>query len=529
MNARLIKTICIAGLSALTIAAVAMAQNPYFNQGRETVAYYLDLINSGNFESAAGLWRPASLEQATRLGIEYDGIKFKPDCLSPAVYNVEAYSAGVPSGIDSQAEINDTTLRFRFILDMPNTGRASYHYIVLRTGGYFWLAYYHDVLTADWPVKTTRYFIFHISPNRLADYNDIAAAAMDDMVEKMASGLNLDSKRLAFLAEKKIHFYLCRTVGDIVKFADVQSDGAYRADADVVFSTYLTNAAPVADLLINYKMQKLPRRSDNFMRSGLRAALAGGWQRSADVLLDFGEYILKYNLIEIDTLLKETFGEDNNMTDIAVPAQACFAEYLVQRFGLDKYLNCFARLSAVNLPDDSLRYPVIKDAVAGAFGTDWTSIASGLTQYIAKRNRHGGPMYPGQVKVDKVLLEKDGLKISSSKKWVQVAFSGGENKLFDVGIVFGKDPALAGITSDLMKVQYQNYALYDGFRYGLRLDKNEIGLYDYAVNRLVAKYVTGFDPDPAYYDTTANAMTAYFDIGLLGANSPDMSDAVIIR
>ncbi len=511
------------------IATPVLAKNPYINEAMQTINYYLDLIASHNYESAAGLWLPVSIKEADRLGIAYDGIGFKPDCLSPAVYHVEEYAAGVPSGIDSQAEINDTTLRFRFRLDVPNLDKASYMYYIVRTGGYFWLAYPHDIYASDWPVKKTKYFIFHIYPDKLKTYNEVAADAMDGMVESMAAQLNLDDKQLALLADKKIHFYLCSSPSEIVKLAGVQSVGAFRKDADAVFSTYITNTSPVADQLVNFKLKDLPFRSDNFMRSGLRAYLGGGWQRSPDVLIDFGEYIMKYDLIDLDTLLLTDINADNNTTDIALPAQACLTDYLISRFGLDNYLNCFTQISSIDIPNDSLKIRIIEGALARAFDADWDDIDSGLVKFVSESNRHGGDIFPGKIKTDKVLIDKNGVKVTSSDKWIQVTYTGDDNKLFDIGIVFGKDPRLVGISSELMGDQFKDTELYDGYRYGLRFDKNEIGIYDYAINRLVAKYVTSFDPSDDYYDASKNMVTAYFDKSLLGNNPPDMGDAIFIE
>jgi len=58
---------------------------------------------------------------------------------------------------------------------------------------------------------------------------------------------------------------------------------------------------------------------------------------------------------------------------------------------------------------------------------------------------------------------------------------------------------------------------------------NEIGLYDYAINRLKAKYVYNFAPDPAYFDSTERKISAHFDIRLLDGILPGESDYEILR
>ena len=49
------------------------------NKAGEFIYYYLDLLRSGNFQSAAGLWEPTCREQASRLGLAYDNITIKAD------------------------------------------------------------------------------------------------------------------------------------------------------------------------------------------------------------------------------------------------------------------------------------------------------------------------------------------------------------------------------------------------------------------------------------------------------------------
>ena len=48
--------------------------------------------------------------------------------------------------------------------------------------------------------------------------------------------------------------------------------------------------------------------------------------------------------------------------------------------------------------------------------------------------------------------------------------------------------------------QYRSEIPFEGHRYGVRFDANEAGLYDYATNMLLAKYIAGVDPSDDYID-----------------------------
>jgi len=70
---------------------------------------------------------------------------------------------------------------------------------------------------------------------------------------------------------------------------------------------------------------------------------------------------------------------------------------------------------------------------------------------------------------------------------------------------------------------------FEGYRYGIVGDVNEIGLYDYGINQLIAKYVFNFNPDPTYYDSTTKTISAYFNLDLLDDVKKDFGDSKIIE
>jgi hypothetical protein len=520
--------IALAVFSLMVMLPVAALSQSDDQKAYEMVAYYFDLIVSGNYESAVDFWEISAIERAHRLGIEYDDAPVKPDCSSPVVYDRERLRYDLYHGIKSKSVIDSGLIQLKFSADIDG-GKIYHSYLAKKLGDDFWLVYSQDYYTRDWPVFETRYFRFHINPNRIDYYNDIAAASMDKFVEKMAGKIGITSERLSLLAEQKVDYYLCLDKIEVRKFTDRHEAGVYETGADAIFSIVFPDYHLTSLLLTNFKMQKLPQFAIPALRAGLGIYLGGRWQRSPEVIIDFGEYILDYNLTEVDSILVEDNPASDATGDITYPIDACLVDFLMTELGTDKFFELYRTLSGSYETVITMSIDSIKTAMAGFLNTDWTGFKKKFNIYFAGRETHGGLIFPGEVAADKVLIEQDGLLLAASDKWLTVDYTDSGNDNIDVNILFDKSPELAGKVSSLFEEQYHKQREYEGYRFGIKLDQNEIGLYDYATNQLRAKYVVNFDPDPAYFDEGKGQIKAYFDISLLNGAVPDNSDYMILK
>jgi len=62
----------------------------------------------------------------------------------------------------------------------------------------------------------------------------------------------------------------------------------------------------------------------------------------------------------------------------------------------------------------------------------------------------------------------------------------------------------------LFNEQYEGAMPFEGYRYGLRFDTNEAGLYDYVTNQLVAKYIWGITPSDDYKNAEGTSIAVKF-------------------
>jgi hypothetical protein len=516
------------------ILLVASLSGPVIAQERtdEIVAgdllfYYFDLFLSGNYESAAQLWEPSALERATRLGIEYDGIPIKADCNSPIQYDFSRMREYMYSGAQSRVKIDTGLIRLKFAGLVGDT-RIAYYYLARKFGKDFWFIFPQDYYAGDWPIKESKYFRLHFNPKMESYLNDLALQALDDFVESTAVKISIPSERLTLLAEKKIDYYFCADEGEVTKITGENTKGMYDLGSDAVITCIFPHFHEIAHLLINFKFQHLPLFTAPVMQEGLSVWLGGRWQRAPQVMIDFGGYILKYGVTEIDSILIADKSGGSIGADIAYPVSAAFTEFAYRTLGREKFIDLYRRLSGnydfiQNLPTDN-----IPGIVAEFFGRSWDETKKEFEKsYSSGEGR--GLIFPGKVPTNKDIFMERGLTLSTSDKWLQVIFQPDSGARPEIGLLFGKTPLLNDKKSSLFEEQYKDSAVFAGYRYGIRIDKNEIGLYDYATNQLMAKYVKDFNPNPAYYDSTANRYEAYFDLSLLKNTLPVKGDYEIFQ
>ena len=240
-------------------------------------------------------------------------------------------------------------------------------------------------------------------------------------------------------------------------------------------------------------------------------------------------HILDYKLIEIDSVLATIKNEGSEMPDITFPIEACLVDYIYNFLGADKFFQLYRSLSGDIGFINGLTIEEVKNIIANSFNQSWPEYKRQFEDYIASDNSHGNQIFPGRTKTNQELLNESGLVVSSSDKWLEISFSDINSQNPEATLMFFKPASLNGKSSKLFNEQYNDGREYKGYRFGIRIDANEIGLYDYAINQLKAKYVYNFAPDPAYFDSAGGKISAYFDIKLLDGNLPGNSDYEIIK
>jgi len=494
----------------------------------ELMNYYYDLILSGNYESARGIWDPSAVFRASRLGIEYDGIPLKVDCTSPIVNSIDRISLDRYPGLRGRSNLDNNIFRLKFGA-MVDDREVEHIYYARQLGQDYWMFYPQDVYCKDWQEVDSKYFRFYINPHRIDFFSRPGADALDRFVEKVAEQINIPDDRLELLKQQKIDYYLCETEAELTKITDVEGSGYFNPASDAIFSINFPSFNLVAKQLINFRLQKLPLFAIPLMDEGFSIYLGGRWQRSPAVITDFGRYIINNDLTEIDSVLVTRNFDEATLADITYPVDACLVDYLIEKLGMDRFLELYKDLSGDALYRDTVSADYVKGVIAGVLDTDWAGVSSSFLAYLGNRPDRGGIIYPGQ-KINKdVLLVLDEMMLYGSKDWFQVKFFVPDSMANSFHYLFGKNEELDHKRSKLFDEQYKGKKQLDSYRYGLMVDKNEIGLYDYAANQLIGKYVYSFDPNPDYFNPEKKVITAYFSTDLFNGKIPDVEDGMVLK
>jgi len=95
-------------------------------------------------------------------------------------------------------------------------------------------------------------------------------------------------------------------------------------------------------------------------------------------------------------------------------------------------------------------------------------------------------------------------------------------------LLFSHDKRLDGKPSVLFTEQFDDRRPFEGYRYAVRFDENEAGLYDYATNRLLAKYIWGISPSEEYFDRESRTIAVKFRRDLVDGRMPARGDCVLL-
>jgi hypothetical protein len=244
--------------------------------------------------------------------------------------------------------------------------------------------------------------------------------------------------------------------------------------------------------------------------------LGGRSGRAPAVILSFGEYIHRYELIETDSLIIFDAAYDSTgMADVACPLAAGMVEYLYDHLGSEKFFELYRQLSGNFEFIRSLSPQAVKDRIVGRVGKDWDEIATAFDQHLDNYSEGKGLIYPGGVPVTATLMEKDGVKISRSEEWVKVECRMANPDSGVTRIFFDSAEFPEAFESRLNLELGASDDMKNGYRYCLRLDRNEIGLYDFATNAILGKYIDNFGNNSAYFDPDHGRVIAHFGIDLI--------------
>lgn len=494
---------------------------PSGKEATDALAYYFDLLVSGNLESAKGLWTDPIIERSSRFGISYTDIPLKLDCSSPVVRNLPIMRDFLFKPA-RQIKVLDGGNYIAMEYSALVQGKQITHfYYAYFDGEYYWLTHPQEYYTKDWPVMETKYFRLHYHPEREVFLNPVTLSEADHFIETTAKTLGLSMSDLAMIEEKKIEYFYCpndKTVEDISGF---KVKGFFDLPTNDVISSFFPHFHEISHLLINIRFRNLPLYTQPILREGFAVYLGGRWGKSIDALNYLGFFLYDQKFIELDSITTMQRFEKHATADMAYPITGIFTSYLINEIGIDKFLDLYLQFSGNYDSLYTMNHNDVGKIFAESLGkTDWMMIQKEFDNYIIDIGNINNPFKPGIDEKGKLILENNQIKVTEKDDWLSFRITGASDSIPGGTFLFGDDRELTGSQSPLFEEQHDSSLTMDGFRFGIVFDKNEAGLYDYATNQLLGKYIYGLTPSDDYQTADHNTISLKFNKRLSGGRIP---------
>ncbi len=529
--------------------SVARPVNPIF-QGNTMLQEYIDLVQDRNFESARMQWSPYAHSRSVRLGIQYEGISIKADLNSPLVKLARFHPVITPR---AASLLDSAYLNFQ-IQARQGVDVSTYQYYGVRIDGYTWLTFPQDYIAKDWITKETRFFRFHISPTRDAYVNEIAIKSLDNFVDSLAVILDVSPERMKTLASEKIDYYFCADEQEVERITGVAVRGLYDLAADALVTSALPHYHEVAHLMVNFRLQSMPLTTIPLFREGIATYLGGRSTSSPSALLDMAAYLYRLDVVFVDSLLELMAFHEDMDASISYSAAGLFIKSLVDSFGMNAVLDIYRELSGNLDQTKEMSLVDIRESMENRFSSKWEEISENFKEkYVSGEfHNHGADVYlrPGlsglatgdSTKLSQIGLASDPLEenvetsrfktirnvtlIEAARRVYVRALPDRAGEL-NTTIFFGKLTPEDLPASELFEEQFKGATEFKNYRFSLRFDGHEAGIYDYATSTLIAKYLTSFTPEAPYFDATDSTVSFSFPLSLVKDVSP-LNDPVIL-
>lgn len=319
----------------------------------------------------------------------------------------------------------------------------------------------------NWISQESKYFHFIASDPTL--FNSYSIAQMDMFFESMANILNLSNKEKRIVKKEKIYYYLCKDQNEIQDLTGYNARGLYVVAHDYLVSTFNTHTHEAAHLLINFKLGTVPLYTHPFLQEGFAVANGGRGGKDKNVILNLGEFLCQSSFLTPDAILdgNEFYQNSASMT---YPVSGLYNKFLLQALGSKKYLNLYLKYSSSN---PGIRKSVI-DKRDLPSNSDWEQYLEHPTlssiEFETSQDTH-------------LIYDKGLFQIYQDSDYYYF-------KAKDT-LLIGSNDHKTSYHSKLFK-QFFPKQTYNGEKYLIIVNEQEISIYNLFTNNLVDKYTSSF-------------------------------------
>lgn len=459
---------------------------------------YIRYLIDGDYKSAESLWHPQYIETCYRLGITYADTPFKFDCVSPLLENIDLIRSGsatwqaVSTGLDP----NHQKVVVR-ITSGSNTVSCDYYFAEDSTGTFmiprFWM------YLNNFDLVETKYFnVYYRSREQL---NDFAIYDLDRFVETVAETFDVSPKKLLELSHERMEYFLLDSESEVAELLGFPSQGTYYTPCDVIISRRIPDYHEVAMFLLDYMQPEHGLYVEPFISRGIACYLGGRFGQTKDVMWQVANFTLQNDIFELsDILTFDGFRNKIGNIDFSFPLSLGLVSALEKRIGMSGVLGLFADLSGTVDDVNNWSAEDVESKLTKSVNMSWDQIVAATRAEVADDPFPN--LKPGITSDTGIVAFESGtsdyhIRITLDDGWYNVVVTP-----FLVGSIPEGSIVLSGYTGNQM-VSFKSFLWNDQFPdkgysseiYAIRFNGQEVGVYDYLINELIAKYVASFDKD----------------------------------
>lgn len=299
-----------------------------FSQSQSNL-FIKSLINNKNVSDFIDR---SELNRSHRLGISYTNIEDKALISFDLDESIKKdIKANLLQYNINEEKLEDDYLKVTFSVPFKSYSKIFY----LKSGMFISPSSY---FSRNWKTRESKYFVFKISEPKY--FNDYCIKKLDEFIDSMSLTLNFDEQQMKLLEKEKIYYILCKDENEIEQVTGFNTRGIYITAFDEVITTYNTHYHELAHLLINYKLKNLSLYTLPFFMEGFAVAVGGRGGISKNVVLDIGFFIQKSGFMNYESLITFDgfYKEDASMT---YPVSGLYNAFLIKQIGIEKYLELY--------------------------------------------------------------------------------------------------------------------------------------------------------------------------------------------
>lgn len=393
-----------------------------------------------------------TLSAVKRFGIRYNNVYCKSIISYDFPDEIKSYYKNQSSDLSYKIEPVSDSIEMLVVSSASNKFSATYYFKNAKL--------IHPVFAEinNWQVLNSKYFRLFYNDSSLI--NLYAVDKLDNFVERIGKLFGFSDSDFMLLEIEKIYYVLCSSEDEIKRLTGYYTRGMYNLSGDMILSTYNSHYHELVHFLVNYKLKTLPLYTHSFLQEGIAVALGGRGGLSAESLLSIASFLEQSQFFNYNELLNQNKFKMNDAS-ITYPVSGIYNLFLLKQYGIEKYLELYLKYSGseTEINQMSIQQEDLPDE------TLWK-------KFLAE--------YKNSIIIDSGI----------SQPGVQLKEGYYHCKIIDPVFFYSKIKT-GEYSSKLFNEIFpgKNYA---GEKYGIVPRENEITVYNFLTNTILASYSSGF-------------------------------------